>query len=118
VPGGTEVLVIEGVGASRTDLTDLLGASVWVETSEPERRWRDEERMARGEVTQEVYDGWMAVENPFLAADRPLGPGDRDRGGEQPAGARSADRGRAGSPSVSGCRRRPGCRRRGPGSPF
>lgn len=71
IPSDTEVVVLEGVGASRLDLTDLVDAAVWVETDEPERARRDEERMAAGEVTREVYDSWMAVENPFIAADRP-----------------------------------------------
>ena len=42
-----------------------------METDEPERARRDEERIAAGEVTREVYDSWMAVEDPFIAADQP-----------------------------------------------
>ncbi|HYP43909.1 MAG TPA: hypothetical protein VEQ66_01765 [Propionibacteriaceae bacterium] len=71
LPAGLELLILEGVGASRSDLSDLIAASVWVETDEPERVRRDDERIAAGEVTREIYDSWMAVENPFISADRP-----------------------------------------------
>ncbi|MET0694745.1 MAG: hypothetical protein ABWY56_12505 [Propionibacteriaceae bacterium] len=71
VPQGTELLFLEGVGASRLDLVDLLDAAIWVETDEPTRLLRDDDRIAAGEVTKEIFDSWMAVENPFLAADRP-----------------------------------------------
>jgi energy-coupling factor transporter ATP-binding protein EcfA2 len=71
LPAGTETVVLEGVGASRRVLLDLVDTAVWVETDEPERARRDEERIAAGEVTREVYESWMAVENPFLAADQP-----------------------------------------------
>jgi energy-coupling factor transporter ATP-binding protein EcfA2 len=84
VAAGTEILVLEGVGASRRDLTDLVDAAVWVETDEPERARRDDERIAAGEVTREVYDSWMAVENPFLAADRPWTRADAVVAGNSP----------------------------------
>jgi hypothetical protein len=71
IAADTEIVVLEGVGASRLDLTDVVDAAVWVETDEPERARRDEERIAAGEVTREVYESWMAVENPFIAGDRP-----------------------------------------------
>lgn len=71
IAGATRFLLLEGVGSSRRDLVDLLDAAVWVETDEPERLRRDDGRIEAGEITREVYDGWMAVENPFLAADRP-----------------------------------------------
>ncbi len=71
LPVATQTVILEGVGASRRDLVDLVDAAVWVETDEPERARRDEERIAAGEVTREIYESWMAVENPFIAADQP-----------------------------------------------
>ena len=71
VPEGTQLLILEGVGVTRADLHDLFDVAVWVETDEPERLRRDDGRVAAGEISREDYDGWMAVENPFLAADRP-----------------------------------------------
>jgi hypothetical protein len=84
LPAGTETVILEGVGASRRDLTDLIDAAVWVETDEPERARRDEERIAAGEVTREIYDSWMAVENPFIAADRPWTRADAVVAGNSP----------------------------------
>ena len=84
LPAGTQIVILEGVGASRRDLTDLLDAAVWVETDEPERAHRDEERIAAGEVTREVYESWMAVENPFIAADRPWTRADAIVAGNSP----------------------------------
>jgi len=71
VPRDTAWLLLEGVGAGRRDLTDLVDVAVWVETDEPERLRRDDERVAAGEITPEDYDSWMSLENSFLARDRP-----------------------------------------------
>jgi energy-coupling factor transporter ATP-binding protein EcfA2 len=84
LPAGTQTVILEGVGASRRDLADLVDAAVWVETDEPERARRDEERIAAGEVTREVYDSWMAAENPFIAADRPWTRADAIVAGNSP----------------------------------
>ncbi len=84
LPADLEVLILEGVGASRRDLADLIAAAVWVETDEPERLRRDDERIAAGEVTREVFGSWMAVENPFISADRPWSRADAMIAGHSP----------------------------------
>jgi hypothetical protein len=84
VPAGTRWLVLEGVGASRQDLADLVDVAVYVETDEPERLRRDDERVAAGEISRQDYDGWMALENPFLAADRPWSRADVIVAGHSP----------------------------------
>jgi hypothetical protein len=71
LPGGLEVLVVEGVGASQPSVADLLDAVVWVETDEPTRLARDVVRVAAGEIGPEDYASWMAEENAYVTAHRP-----------------------------------------------
>ncbi len=71
VAGDVPLAVIEGVGASRRELTPWIDAAVWVQSD-----FMDAERrgIIRDGGTDEVvrnWHGWMAEELPFLAADRP-----------------------------------------------
>ncbi|GAA0913175.1 hypothetical protein GCM10009557_87000 [Virgisporangium ochraceum] len=70
VPAGQRLLIVEGVGAGRRELTDDLDGGVWVETPRAARDRRDEARMAAGEVSRETYESWMAEEEPFVAEQR------------------------------------------------
>ncbi|GIJ68064.1 uridine kinase family protein [Virgisporangium ochraceum] len=70
VPAGQRLLIVEGVGAGRRELTDHLDGVVWVETPRAARDRRDEARMAAGEVSRETYESWMAEEEPFVAEQR------------------------------------------------
>jgi len=68
VPGGTHIVLVEGVGAARRELTDWLDASVWVQT-DPEvamQRTIDLDRDPPGFV-----EDWMREENAHLDADMP-----------------------------------------------
>lgn len=67
VPAGQRLVIVEGVGAGRRELTDLLDGVVWVETPRETRDRRDDERMAAGDVSRETYESWMAEEEPFVA---------------------------------------------------
>jgi len=71
VPTGTRVLVLEGVGASREELADLLDARLWVQADRTAGEQRNEARIAAGETTSDGVAGWMAEELPFIAARRP-----------------------------------------------
>lgn len=71
LPGGLQVLLVEGVGASQPSVLDLLDVVVWVETPEPLRLARDVVRVAAGETTPEDYTAWMAEENAYVTATRP-----------------------------------------------
>jgi hypothetical protein len=72
VPHGTELLIVEGVGAARLALADQLDAVVWVQSDLAEAERRGVERDAAGRSDpQEFWDRWQAEERPFLAADRP-----------------------------------------------
>jgi uridine kinase len=70
VPAGQRLVIVEGVGAGRRELTEHLDGVVWVETPREERDRRDEARIAAGEVSRETYESWMAEEEPFVAAQR------------------------------------------------
>jgi energy-coupling factor transporter ATP-binding protein EcfA2 len=77
VPAGRELLIVEGVGAGRRELTDLLDAVVWVQSDFElaERRGlaRDIAKGINGdeEETVSFWHEWMAEEVVFLAQQRP-----------------------------------------------
>jgi uridine kinase len=70
VPAGRRLVIVEGVGAGRRELTHLLDGVVWVETDRAVTAQRDEARIAAGETDRATYDSWMAEEEPFVAAQR------------------------------------------------
>jgi hypothetical protein len=71
VPAQIQLLVLEGVGASREELAHLTDARIWVQSDREATKQRDEARVAAGETTREGVTGWLAEELPFLAARRP-----------------------------------------------
>jgi hypothetical protein len=77
VSDATGLLIIEGVGASRTELIPWLDASFWVQSdfAEAERRGiaRDIASGVNGdaEATIAFWHTWMAEELPFFDRDRP-----------------------------------------------
>jgi uridine kinase len=77
VPDTVRLLIIEGVGASRTELSAWLDASCWVQSdfAEAERRGiaRDVASGVNGdaEATIAFWHTWMAEELPFFERDRP-----------------------------------------------
>lgn len=76
VPAGATVVFVEGVGASRRELTHLIDTAVWVQSDADEalRRAlvRDMARDGTDLVTaRREWDAWEVEEVPFLQADRP-----------------------------------------------
>lgn len=69
------LVVIEGVGASRREVTGLIDAAVWVQSDFAEARRRGLARdraLGRGdEESVRIWDEWMVEEIPFFVADRP-----------------------------------------------
>jgi hypothetical protein len=53
VPAIAELVIVEGVGAGRRELTDLLDGVVWVQASPEVTRRRDVARIAAGETDDE-----------------------------------------------------------------
>lgn len=72
LPGGLDILVLEGVGASQPSLLGLIDLILWVETDEPTRLARDVVRVHEGgEMSLDDYASWMAEENAYVTAFRP-----------------------------------------------
>ena len=65
------VVIIEGVGAARRELTHLLDAAVWVQSDSHEAERRCILRDGGDASAREHWHAWMSEEIPFLAADRP-----------------------------------------------
>jgi hypothetical protein len=64
LPSGLRLLLLEGVGASRAELTSLLDARLWVQAERTVTDRRDDRRVSGGEVTRSGVEGWMAEELP------------------------------------------------------
>ncbi|MFD0481733.1 uridine kinase [Kineococcus sp. GCM10028916] len=77
VPQGTDLLVVEGVGAGRRELSEFLDVVVWVQSdfAQAERRGiaRDTASGVNGDEAGTIafWHQWMDEELRFLAADRP-----------------------------------------------
>jgi hypothetical protein len=77
VAASVRVLIIEGVGASRVELSPWLDGTVWVQSdfAEAERRGiaRDIASGVNGDAEASIafWHAWMAEELPFFARDRP-----------------------------------------------
>ena len=68
VRAGCSAVVVEGVGAGRRDLADLVDALVWVQSDAEEARTRG---IARDGGDVAFWDEWDAEELPFIAEHRP-----------------------------------------------
>ena len=68
VPAPCDLLVVEGVGAARAELADLVDLAIWVQSDREVARQRGIERDG-GDVAG--WDAWQSEEVPFLARDRP-----------------------------------------------
>ena len=70
VPASCALLLVEGVGSGRRELSGLLDAVIWVETDDAVLRRRDAARVAAGEISPADHAAWMAEEHPFVAEQR------------------------------------------------
>lgn len=71
VSANASIVIIEGVGAGRRELSHMLDAMVWVQSDFSEAERRGILRGGGEAAHRESWDEWMAEEIPFLAADRP-----------------------------------------------
>jgi len=98
-PGAIEVaadaslVIIEGVGVARPGLAEHLDATIWVQSDFVLGHRRNAARVTAGETSADGVAGWMAEEEPFLAAARPWEQADVIVSG-CPTSARSGHRGR------------------------
>lgn len=71
VPPGCSMVILEGVGAARHELTRVLDAVVWVQSDMEQARTRGIARDGGDAAAVAFWDEWMAAELTFLAAQRP-----------------------------------------------
>jgi hypothetical protein len=73
VPARCPLLIIEGVGAGRSELSHMINALVWVQADQREAERRSLARIGQpgGARTVGDHQEWMAEEEPFLAGARP-----------------------------------------------
>jgi hypothetical protein len=66
------LLVIEGDGAGRREVADLIDALIWVQSDEREAERRVLTRIGKPDEapTMQAHREWMAEEAPFNAAQR------------------------------------------------
>jgi hypothetical protein len=71
VSAGQRLVVVEGVGVGRRELSQYLDALLWVESDPSEVERREARRVTVGELDKGAQEEWMREEVPFLAAQRP-----------------------------------------------
>ena len=71
IPARTALVVMEGVGAGRRDLADLVDATVWVQADADTIRRRAIEREGGDAAAEAFWAEWDAQEAPFLLRERP-----------------------------------------------
>ena len=77
MPGTTDVVLVEGVGANQREFADLIDFTIWTQSdqAEAERRGiaRDIASGVNGDAEQSAafWHEWMAHETRFLAEERP-----------------------------------------------
>lgn len=71
VAAGLELVIVEGVGASRTELQPWIDRSVWVQSDLDEAERRGIARDGGTEDARNFWHEWMAQEVDFLQRQRP-----------------------------------------------
>jgi len=71
VPGDARLVIVEGVGAGRRELSDLLDAVIWIQTDLEASERRDDARIAAGETSADLVREWRLEELPFVEDQRP-----------------------------------------------
>jgi uridine kinase len=64
-----ELVIIEGVGASRQPFRPYLAFSIWIETARDLRLRRGLDR--DGEAARAQWEEWMAAEDEYATSERP-----------------------------------------------
>lgn len=71
VPRSCEVVIIEGVGASRREIWPWLTASIWIQSDMDEAEQRGLARDGGTEEAKRFWMAWMREENAFLEIQQP-----------------------------------------------
>jgi hypothetical protein len=83
VPAHARVVLVEGVGATRLELSEWLDASIWVQTDPAEAMRRT---VALDRDPPGFVEDWMREENAHLGADQPWTRANVVVSGEHPIG--------------------------------
>ena len=71
VPRSCPLVIFEGSGASRQELTPWIDVAIWVQSDEVKSKTRGLVRDGGSAEAEAFWDEWMAEELPFFAQDRP-----------------------------------------------
>jgi hypothetical protein len=71
VPAGCPLVIVEGCGAARRELTPWTDVVVWVQSDTEKAKTRGLVRDGGAAEAEAFWDEWMAEELPFFAQDRP-----------------------------------------------
>ena len=71
VPPGCPLVIVEGCGAARRELTPWIDVAVWVQSDTQKARTRGLVRDGGTAEAEAFWDGWLVEELPFFAHDRP-----------------------------------------------
>lgn len=71
IPAGLALLIVEGVGASRTEALPWLDSAVWVQSDLDAAERRGIARDGGSDEAVRFWHEWMAAEFAFLAQQRP-----------------------------------------------
>jgi hypothetical protein len=71
VPRGRKLVIVEGAGAARYELMDVVDAVVWVQADMAEAERRGIQRDGGDAAAVSFWHLWMAEELPFMARQRP-----------------------------------------------
>jgi energy-coupling factor transporter ATP-binding protein EcfA2 len=71
VPSGCPLVIVEGCGAARRELTPWTDVAVWVQSDTAKAKTRGLVRDGGSAEAEAFWTEWMAEELPFFAQDRP-----------------------------------------------
>ena len=71
VAAGLDLVVVEGVGASRTEVMPFIDSSLWIQSDLDEAERRGIARDGGTEAARDFWHEWMAQEFEFLEQQRP-----------------------------------------------
>lgn len=71
IPSGCPLLILEGVGAARRELTHALDAAIWVQSDVDKAKTRGVARDGGDAAARTFWDEWMTQEFPFVADQKP-----------------------------------------------
>jgi hypothetical protein len=71
IPECCDLVIIEGVGAARRELTPFVDVAIWVQSDMPEAKRRGIARDGGDENAVTFWRQWMAEELPYMAQQRP-----------------------------------------------